>query len=89
MKNLIIKLHQKALSNPTIVKAIHSFWQAFTGTFLVGISGVLGTHSLSDGKTALIALTGAALASALSAAKSTVWPTVVSWASQTQPHITQ
>lgn len=87
LKQFIIHLHQKALSNPTLVRAFHTFYQTFTGVFLVGITGVFNTHSLSDAKTALIALTGAAVASGLSAGKSAVWPTITNWAVQSDPQI--
>lgn len=88
MKKLIISIYQKALSNPTITKAIHTFLQSFLATFVVGISGILGTHSIKDAETALIALVVAALAAALSATKSAVAPSIVSWASSTDNHVT-
>lgn len=89
MKQFIIYLHQKALSHPTLVKASHTAWQSFLGVFLVGITGVFNTHSLSDAKTALIALLGAAVAAGLSAGKSVLWPTVINWAALADPHITE
>lgn len=87
MKKLIIKLYQRALSNPTLTKATHTFIQAFLAVFVVGISGLFNVHSITDAKTALIALTSAALAAGLSAAKSVVSPQVIGWASSTDNHI--
>lgn len=84
MKNLLIKLHQWSLSHPQYVRVVHTFWQSFLGVFLVGISPILHdvtSHHFADAKVALIALIGAAVASALSAVKSQVWPVVVGWAS--------
>lgn len=92
MKNLIITLHQKALSNPNLTKAFHTAWQSFLAVFLVGISPILNdivNHHYSDAKVALYALFVAALAAAFSAVKNQLWPTVVSWAASSDPHITQ
>ena len=56
-----------------VVRAAHTFWQAFVAVFLLGIFGilstVLSTHNLSDATSALIALVIAAVAAGLSALK--------------------
>lgn len=56
-----------------LVRAFHTFWQAFVAVFLLGIfsviSDVLSTNSISGAKTALLALVVAALAAGLSALK--------------------
>lgn len=90
MKNLLIKLHQWSLSHPQYVRVFHTAWQSFLGVFLIGISPILHditNHNYADAKVAAIALCGAALAAALSAIKSQVWPIVVGWASQTDTHV--
>lgn len=92
MKKLIIKLHQWALSHPAQTRAFHATWQTFLGVFLTGISPVLKlitSHNFADVKVALFALIGAAIAAALSTAKSQLWPLLVNQASSTTSHITQ
>lgn len=60
-------------SNDAVMRVVHTAWQAFVGVFLLGITGVasslLSTHNFSDARSALLALAGAAVAAALSAAK--------------------
>jgi len=57
-----------------VKRVVHTFWQSFLGVFLLGITGIvsnlLSTHSLSDARSALVALVAAAVAAALSAVKS-------------------
>lgn len=66
-----MKLKSIWLSLPDEVKrAIHTFYQTFVATFLVGIEGVFNTHSLPAAKTALVALCAASLAASFSALKS-------------------
>lgn len=92
MKNFIIKLHQWALVHPQLTRAFHTAWQTFLGVFLVGISPILNditNHHYADAKIALIALTGAAMAAALSALKNQVWPTIVAWSASQDSHITK
>lgn len=90
MKNLLVKIHQLALSHPSYIRPLHTFWQSFVGVFVLGISPIITditSHHFADAKIALIALISAALAAGLSAVKNSVWPTVVAWANQDQSHI--
>lgn len=90
MKNLIIKLHQWALTHPQYVRPFHTFAQSFLGVFLVGISPILNdivNHHYSDAKIALYALIVAAVAAGISAAKNQLWPILVGWAAQSDIQI--
>lgn len=92
IQQILIAIHHRALSNPTLVKAFHTFWQSFLGVFVLGASGIasnlIHTHNISDAKTATLALVAAAFAAALSATKSYIWPIVVSWAASNDIQIT-
>ena len=90
MKSKIVALHQWAITHPEYVRPFHTAWQSFLGVFLVGISPILNdivNHHYSDAKVALYALVTAAVAAALSAVKSQVWPTLVSWSSSSNDQI--
>lgn len=54
-------------------RIIHTFWQAFLGVFVLGVtsvlSGLLSTGNFSDAKSALVALVSAAVAAAFAAVK--------------------
>lgn len=56
-----------------LVRAFHTFWQAFVAVFVLGltpvISDVLNTKSISGSKTAVLALVVSAVAAGLSALK--------------------
>lgn len=56
-----------------LVRAFHTFWQAFVAVFGLGIFGVvsnvLSTRNFSDGKSAGLALLVAAVSAGLSALK--------------------
>jgi len=61
------------IKNDAVMRVLHTFWQAFLAVFLIGITGILSTvlvtHSLSDSKSALIALIIASIAAGFSALK--------------------
>lgn len=58
---------------PDSVKRIaHTFWQSFAAVLVVGLSGLSQVHSVSDAKTAAVALLTAAVAAGLSAVKARV-----------------
>lgn len=56
-----------------LVRAFHTFWQAFLAVFVLGLTpvirDVLSTGTLSGSKSALLALVVAAVAAGLSALK--------------------
>jgi hypothetical protein len=91
VKTPLITLHQWSLSHPRLVKPLHTFWQTFVGIFAAAALPILNTipaiHSASDLKVAVVSLIAAALASALSAAKNSLWPMIVAWATSQANHI--
>lgn len=78
-KNLIVKLHQWALSKPTVVRIIHTFWM--TAVSYIAIHPI---HTSTDVKVILIG----AGAAGLSAVKNLSWPLIVAWASSQTQQIT-
>jgi len=57
---------------PLVNRSLHTFWQGFLGTFLVGVPLVVSvahTHDLDHGKAALVALIVASFMAGLSACK--------------------
>lgn len=78
VKQLLNKLWQRIKSSPIVVKAFHTFWQAFLATFVLGVPlvvYVLHAKGLGEAERAAISLAGASLAAALSATKTYL----VSW----------
>lgn len=65
-------LWAKLATNPTLVKAFHTFWQSFVVVFAGGLFNVFNDfhNGLAGGRAALLALVLAAIASGLSALKS-------------------
>jgi hypothetical protein len=56
-------------------RAVHTFYQTFAAMFLLGLGDVFDAfqgHGLAAGKSALLALVGAAFAASISALKSTI-----------------
>lgn len=66
-------LIKRVWANDNVRRVAHTFWQSFAAVFLVGItgivSGMLSTHNISDGSTALLALVTSAVAAGLAALK--------------------
>ena len=69
------------IKTPTVSRALHTFWQGFLVTFVVGIPlvvAVANTGGLDEGQKALVSLLVACCMAGLSAVKTAVVGTVKS-----------
>jgi len=72
MKNLLKKIKDFVVSHPILSKALHTFYQAFIGVFIIGLTPILTTALNGDietAKLAMLSLLSASLAAGISALK--------------------
>jgi hypothetical protein len=72
MKKLFEKIKDYIVGHPILSKALHTFYQAFIGVFVVGFTAVLNSvlnGDIETAKIAILSLLSASLAAGISALK--------------------
>jgi hypothetical protein len=72
MKKIFEKIKDYIVGRPILSKALHTFYQAFIGVFVVGFTAVLNSvlnGDIETAKIAILSLLSASLAAGISALK--------------------